>query len=81
MEDQENKNQNLNLKRIPVLGYFFEKSFFHYVWTGGFFTILNIFLVWLFIDVLGISTIVSSTVVIGGLFILRYIVYKLLKVM
>lgn len=60
---------------------FWDKSFFHYTWTGGLFTILNIVLVWLFIDVLGIPTLLSTTVVIGGLFFVRYIVYRLLKVM
>lgn len=61
--------------------YFLNESFFHYFWTGGLFTLLNIFLVWLFIDILKISTIISSIIVIGGLFIMRYIVFKLLKVM
>lgn len=69
------------IKNIPIIGYFWEKSFFHYFWTGGLFTVLNIFLVWLFIDILKIPTIVSSTIVIGGLFIIRYVVYKQFKIM
>ena len=57
------------------------KAFFHYTWTGGFFTILNIFFVWLFIDIFKIPTIISSIIVIGGLFFARYFVYRWLKVM
>lgn len=60
---------------------FWNKGFFHYFWTGGFFTFLNIFFVWLFIDIFKIPTIISSVVVIGGLFIARYLVYRWLKVM
>lgn len=69
------------MRALPFVGMFFEASFFHYFWTGGLFTVLNIVLVWFFIDVLGVSTIISSTVVIGGLFIARYVVYRLLKIM
>ena len=61
--------------------HFLNKNFFHYLWSGGFFTFLNIFFVWLFIDIFEIPTIISSTVVIGGLFIARYLVYRWLKIM
>lgn len=60
---------------------FWDRSFFHYLWTGGLFTVLNIVLVWFFIDVLKIPTIISSAVVIGGLFLGRFILYRLLKIM
>ncbi len=56
-------------------------SFFHYVWTGGLFTFLNIFLVWFFIDIMKIPTLIASSGVIGGLFFIRYFVYRWLKVM
>ncbi len=69
------------LKNTRVGAFFWNKSFFHYFWTGGVFTFLNIFLVWLFIDVFHIPTIISSSVVIMGLFIGRYIVYRRMKVM
>ena len=68
-------------KKTPLLGFFMEKSFLHYVWTGGAWTILGIFLTWFFIDILEIPTILSSTVVIGGTFILRYVAFRLLKIM
>ncbi len=61
--------------------HFLNREFFHYFWTGGLFTILNIVLVWLFIDIFKIPTLISSTVVIGGLFIARYLVYRWLEVM
>lgn len=68
-------------KKIPVLGFFAEKSFLHYVWTGGTWTILGIFLTWLFIDIFKIPTILASTVVIGGTFVLRYVAFRLLRIM
>lgn len=69
------------MRRVPLVGYFWEKSFFHYLWTGGLFTVLNIFGVWFFIEILKIQTVISSAVVIGGLFVLRYVVYRVFKVM
>lgn len=69
------------IRKIPIIGYFWEKSFLHYIIAGGIFTFLNIFLVWLFIDVFKIPTIISSSVVIGGLFVLRYLFYRWFKVM
>jgi len=69
------------LRAIPVLGHFADKNFFHYFWTGGLFTLLNIFLVWLFIDIFHIPTIISSVVVIGGLFLGRYLVFRWLGVL
>lgn len=71
----------LRLRAIPVLGHFADKSFFHYFWTGGLFTLLNIFLVWLSIDIFHIPTIISSVVVIGGLFLGRYLVFRWLGVL
>jgi len=74
------KNRS-KIKKIPLIGMFWERSFLHYLWTGGVFTLLNIVLVWVLIDFLNVPTIISSSVVIGGLFILRYAVYRRLKVM
>lgn len=69
------------IKRIPIIRHFADVSFFHYFWTGGVFTLLNIFLVWLFIDFFGFPTLISSIVVIGGLFLLRFLVYRWFKIM
>jgi hypothetical protein len=79
----ESKNEPLidRIKRLPVIGFFCEKSFLHYLWSGGLFTVLNIFLLWVFIDILKIPTLVASSVIVAGLFILRYVVYRKFNVM
>ena len=69
------------IKRIPHIGKFFEKEFFHYTWISVFISVLNIFLLWLLIDVFDIPTIISSTLIIGGTFIIRYILYRLKNVL
>lgn len=69
------------LKQVPVVGFFIDRSFFHYLWTGGVWTVLGIFFTWFFIDVLRIPTIIASSVVIGGTFILRYVAFRWLKIM
>jgi len=61
--------------------HFYNRTFGHYVWTGGLFTVLNIFFVWLFIDILHVPTLLASSIVIGGLFIARFLVYRILRVM
>ncbi len=68
------------IKRIPLVGYFWEPSFFHYLWIGALFSAANIFLLWLFIDIFKIPTLASSAIVIGGTFILRYVLFKTTKV-
>ena len=52
------------------------RNFIVYLFVGVSITVTNIILLYLFIDILGISTILSSTVVVGGLFILKYFIYK-----
>lgn len=69
------------IKKLPFVGYFWEKSFFHYAWISVLYSVLNIFLLWLFIDILKIHTVVASSIVIGGTFILRYVLFRLLKIM
>gem|GEM_PF-2165285 len=51
-------------------------DFSKYTTIGIIVTIANIFLMWLFIDILGISTITSSTVVVLGLHIVKFISYQ-----
>lgn len=58
-----------------------DKKFFHYAWIGVLISGLNIFLLWLFIDIFGIPTVIASAIVIGGTFILRYIFLDLFKVL
>lgn len=71
----------ISIKNSRLGKFFLNESFLHYFWTGGLFTVLNIFFVWLFIDIFKIPTLISSAVVIGGLFIVRYVVYRWLKIM
>ncbi|MDO8231944.1 MAG: GtrA family protein [bacterium] len=52
---------------------FWDKKFLHYTWIGIFVSILNIFLLWLLIDVLGIATVIASIIAVLGTFILRYV--------
>ena len=55
---------------------FIDKKFLHYTWTSIFISVLNVFLLWLFIDMFEIPTIVSSVVIIGATFILRYLLFR-----
>ena len=52
------------------------RNFIIYIMVGGAVTITNIILLYIFIDIFNIPTLISSTVVVGGLFILKYFVYK-----
>ena len=55
---------------------FLNKQFFHYTWVSVFISVLNIFLLWLFIDIFEIPTVLSSTTIIGATFIIRYFLYR-----
>ena len=50
-------------------------NFSKYSFIGLFITIIKIIMLYIMIDILGISTIVSSTIVVGGLFIIKFILY------
>jgi len=67
------------LKRVKQL--FMNKKFAHYTWIGIFISLLNIFFLWLLIDVFGIPTIVSSTLVVAVTFLLRYILFDSFKIL
>lgn len=60
---------------------FLHKKFLHYTWIGVFISLLNIFLLWLLIDNFHIPTIISSTLVVVGTFILRYILFDSFKIL
>ena len=60
---------------------FLDKKFFHYTWIGIAISLLNIFLLWLLIDIAGISTVVSATLVVVLTFVLRYILFDLFKIL
>lgn len=71
---------NDKVKMLPVLKHFWDRSFLHYTWISAIYSALNIFLLWLFIDIFKIPTVISSTIVIGGTFILRYLLFRWIKV-
>ncbi len=52
-----------------------KKQFLKYLFTTGGLAITNIILMWLFVETFHIPTIISSTVIIYSLFILRFIVF------
>ncbi len=52
------------------------QRFVDYSLVGGVNVVLNIFLLWLFIDIFKIHTVISSTIVVGGIFVIKYFVYK-----
>lgn len=52
------------------------KPFVIYSGVGILITILNIFLLWLFIDIFDMSTIIASTIVVSGLFLFKFYLYK-----
>lgn len=60
---------------------FLDKKFVHYTWIGIFISLLNIFFLWLLIDMFGIPTILSSSLVVVGTFILRYVLFDSFKIL
>jgi len=52
------------------------KSFIIYLIVGIFISGLNVLLLYLFIDIFRLSTIIGSIIVIGGTFILKFFIYK-----
>lgn len=60
---------------------FLHQKFAHYTWASIFISLLNIFLLWLLIDIVGIPTVLSSILVIGCTFIFRYLLFDFLKIL
>ncbi|MEK7614407.1 MAG: hypothetical protein AAB428_01950 [Patescibacteria group bacterium] len=80
-ENQIFKQLFTRLRNTKLGQLFFDKKFVHYTWIGIFISLLNIFFLWLLIDVVGISTIVSGTLVVGVTFILRYVLFDSFKIL
>lgn len=59
---------------------FWDKKFFHYTWIGILISVLNVFFLWLFIDIFLWPTVLSSILVVVGNFIVRYILMDLFKI-
>ncbi|MDP3988701.1 MAG: methyltransferase domain-containing protein [bacterium] len=64
-----------------IAHYFYNESFFHYTWIGIVVSVLNVFLLWLFIDVWDMLTVPASIIVVGINFILRYVLLRFTKSM
>jgi putative flippase GtrA len=83
--DSEQKTSTEPTKRLlrqTAMGrLFWDKRFLNYTWIGILISLLNVFLLWLFIDILDIPTVVSSVVVIGATFIIRYLLYIFAKML
>jgi len=52
------------------------KNFLIYFSVGLFMAALNVFFLWLMIDIWRIPTVLSSTVVVGSIFLMKFWVYK-----
>lgn len=63
---------------MRIKSLFWNKNFFQYTWVGAIMVVLQIVALWLFIDILGIPTVISSIVIIGGIFVLKFIIYRLI---
>lgn len=69
------------LQRSRFTRPFFEKRFLHYTWIAVLISVMNVFFLWLLIDVLHVATILSSIIVVVGTFIFRYILFIFTKVL
>ncbi len=70
----------MGLKESWVGRLFWDKKFFHYTWIGLLVSASNVFLLWLFIDIMGIPTIISGIIVVGITFIVRYLLLIFFKI-
>ena len=75
------KRSIIYLRNTRLGRLFAHKKFVHYTWIGIFISLLNIFLLWLLIDIFGIPTIISSSLVVVGTFILRYVLFDSFRVL
>ena len=64
-------------KKTKTVGYAYD--FGKYLFVGIIWTLLNIFLMWLFIDILGFSTVTGATIVVIGVFFGKYYSYRIIK--
>lgn len=60
---------------------FLTKKFLNYTGIGILISAFNVFLLWLFIDVCGIPTVTAGVVVTGVIFVTRYLLLALFKIL
>ena len=53
-----------------------QRNFMIYLIVGAGISLANIILLYILIDIAGLSTILSGTLVVGSLFIFKYFIYK-----
>lgn len=80
-------HQNPHVKRLgeyikrSVLGrLFLDKKFFTYTCVGVFVSVFSIFLLWVFIDLLHIETVRAGTLATVIVFLLRYVLLTVFKI-
>lgn len=52
------------------------RNFTIYTIVGAFISLINIFLVWLLIDIFHVPTLISTAAVVGLLFLVKFIIYR-----
>lgn len=67
------------MKRLKNLHHKYSANFIKYLLVGVLFTLLNIFMMWVAIDVWKFSTVVASTVIVVLLFFGKFYAYLALK--
>ena len=53
-----------------------QRNFIIYLIVGAGISLANIFLLYILIDIIGLSTLVGGTFVVSSLFILKFFIYK-----
>lgn len=69
------------LRKTPMGRLFWDKKFFHYTWIGLLISALNVFFLWLLIDIFHIPTVIAGFLVVGGTFLFRYVLFAVFKVL
>ena len=59
---------------------FTNRRFFNYFWISAVISLFNILALWLLIDWLDLPTILASSLVIGGTFVGRYLLFQIFPV-
>ena len=70
-----------SLRTTYVGRMFLNKKFLNYTWIGVIISLLNVFLLWLLIDIWHISTVISGFLVVVITFLLRYVLFDSYKVL
>ncbi len=72
-------NSSMNSKEGMIPWKKYTREFSKFSIVGFFATFSNIFLLWLFIDVLRINTLLATSSIILGIFVMKFIAYNKIK--